>query len=153
MKYDLTVFFITFLMTNSKSLLSLRGQSYKDFYVNIIKNVSPMSEAFNEMHRRCLTPYFIQLDEDMILDKTAVERLYNAIKISSPKVYMVYGQLYQPDFGLGGSVKCWKKDIFNRFQFNDVRCVDRDFHNRVKKYGFRKKEVKHKGHLFGVHSA
>jgi hypothetical protein len=97
-----------------------------------------MSEAFNEMHRRCQTPYFVQVDGDMILKEGAITRLYEGIRRTGFFTYAVYGQLYEEGFGPGGTVRCWKRDFFRWFQFRDVRTVDRDLFRRAAWFGFRR---------------
>ena len=145
MKYflnDLTIFVISTGENTIKECLdSLKNQTC-DFQIEIIKDISPMSKAFQEMPNRCKTKYFVQVDADMVLYPNAIIDLYKSIKNSFPLVYRISAQLYEEGFGVGGSVKCWKKSIFRFFSFRDVRTVDRDFHNRVKKFGFFYKYIK-----------
>jgi hypothetical protein len=101
-----------------------------------------MSEAFNEMHRRSKTPYFVQVDADMILNPNAVQTLYDGVCKSFPWEYAVYGPLYEEGFGVGGTVRCWKRSFFRFFQFRDVRTVDRDLFGRAKRFLLRRKNLK-----------
>jgi len=107
-----------------------------------IRDVTPMSEAFNEMHRRSKTPFFIQVDADMILNPTAVRTLYEGLHNASFFTYAAYGQLYEEGFGMGNSVRCWRKSFFKLFQFRDRRTVDRDLYKRAAWLGFRRKDLK-----------
>ncbi len=119
-----------------------------DFKIEYISSVSPMSTAFQAMPDNCKTPYFIQVDADMILYSDAVRRLYESVKKSHFWVYRVAGQLYEEGFGIGGAVKCWKLSIFRFFSFNDCRTVDRDFHGRVRRFGLRIKKI---NDVIGIH--
>lgn len=44
-------------------------------HVEVIDRVVPMSAAFQQMHEQCKTPFYVQLDEDMILVPEAVQQL------------------------------------------------------------------------------
>lgn len=142
---DLTIFVIT---TGEESFDECIGAvkrqdlaGIREPGIEIIKDIFPVHEAFNEMHRRSKTPYFIQVDADVILDKDAVALLYKAIRRAGPFVYAAYGQLYEEGFGPGGSVRCWKRSIFNLFRFRDRRATDRDFYNRAMLLGLHRINV------------
>jgi hypothetical protein len=47
--------------------------------IEIIDRVAPMSAAFNEMHLRCHTEFYIQVDENMLLFPHAVQALRTSI--------------------------------------------------------------------------
>ncbi len=147
---DLTVFILTCGEESLKQCMeTLERQGLEDgTNIELINDVYPMSEAFNEMHRRCKTPYFIQVDADVILNDGAIDALYQNLKRSNFFIYATYGQLYEEGFGLGGSVRCWKRDIFKIFKFRDVRTVDRDFYRRARYLGFKRKDV---GGVLGIH--
>ena len=110
---DLTIFIITCgegsLDECMGSIESQHVGSKSRPNVEVIKDVYPVSEAFNEMHKRSQTPYFIQVDADIILNKDAIDKLYQAMKKSNFLVYATVGQLYEEGFGLGGSVRCWRR--------------------------------------------
>ena len=149
---DLTLFVITTgEETTEECMKALQNQKISGpggFNIEVIKDVYPMHEAFNQMHKRSKTPYFIQVDADVILKNNAVDTLYRAAKSSSPFVYAACGQLYEEGFGPGGSVRCWKKGIFKIFKFRDVRTVDRDFYKRAVLFGFHRKNIKR---TLGIH--
>src|SRR3989338_9047053 len=102
---DLTVYIITSGEASfQKSLRALEKQtlvSGKDFNIEVIRNVYPMSEAFNQMHMRCQTPFFVQVDADMILRDFAINYLYEEMRKCSFLTYVTYGQLYEDGFGIG----------------------------------------------------
>lgn len=123
---------------------------YDKLKIEIIKDVYPMSRAFNAMHERCSTPYFIQVDADMILNKNACELLYNEALSTNFLTYVVYGQLYEEGFGIGGTVRCWKKSFFNYFKFRDVRTVDRDLFKRAKRFFLKRKKISYDD-VIGIH--
>jgi len=149
---DLTIFILT---SGEESLDECMGAIERQKtsgrtapHIEIIKDMHPMYKAFNQMHKRCKTDFFIQVDADVILNKDAVSILYEAIKKTNFMVYAAYGQLYEEGFGLGGSVRCWKKNIFNVFKFRDARTTDRDFYKRAILLGLHRKNVKK---VLGIH--
>lgn len=145
---ELTVFIIyTNESTLNKCIKALDEQNSK-FEIKIIKNIFPMSSAFQYMPDNCSTKYFIQLDADMIIFKDSILKLYLEIKKSNFFIYRISGQLFEEGFGIGGHIKCWKKYIFKFFKFKDVRTVDRSFHNSVRIFGFRNKIIEK---IFGYH--
>lgn len=149
----LTVFILTTGEESlSKCVDAIKNQSINDKHVSVeidtIKDVYPMSEAFNEMHRRCKTPFFVQVDADIILKENALERLYFSMKDQSLRTYAVAGQLYEDGFGVGGAVRCWRTKFLNIFPFKDRRTVDRNLHNRVKWFGFKRHHIKE---ILGTH--
>ncbi|HOW28624.1 MAG TPA: hypothetical protein PK876_09020 [Elusimicrobiota bacterium] len=147
---DLTVFIVSAgedtTLDCEKALLSQDCS----FAIQHIKDTYPMSRAFQRMPDECKTPYFIQVDGDMILKPHAIRTLYEGTKSSSFMTYMSYGQLFEDGFGVGGSVRCWKKWLFNFFKFRDCRTVDRDLYHRVRWTGLRSKDLKQ---VLGLHIA
>ena len=100
--------------------LALKKQSCK-FTLDVIRNYMPLSKAFQEMLNRCKTPYFIQCDVDMVLNETAVEKMYDEIEgnMSDPKTAMHCYLLR--DVHLNKEIygiKIYKNDIFKKYPFN-----------------------------------
>ena len=112
------------------------------FRLKNIRDVYPMSKAFQSMPDSCETEYFIQVDADMILYSDSVRTLYREIRRSSPITYIVTGSLSERGFGVRGHVKCWKRSIFRWFSFRDVRTVDRDLYRRLGYLGLREKNLR-----------
>lgn len=145
---DLTIYVIsTGEDTLEKSLRALHAQDCS-FKIEHITDVFPMSRAFQEMPHRCRTPYFVQVDADMILEPFAVRTLYEAARKSGFFTAMIFGQLYEEGFGFGGSVRLWKKLLFKYFSFRDCRTVDRDLFKRMRLVGFKRKNVEK---VLGIH--
>ena len=122
-----------------------------DYPVYEIKNLAPMSVAFNAMVSKATTPYIVQVDGDVALEPGAVDRLSSSLRALPPYYYMTWGQLYEEGFGRGGAVRCWKRWPLTLCKFRDVRCVDRDLHRRIRRFGMRRFQVPNP-EPFGVHS-
>lgn len=108
-----------------------------------------MSAAFNQMMKVSNATFVIQVDGDVVLEPWAVQKLVSGIRYK-PWVYASWGQLWQDKWGLGGAVRCWRRNVVKHFGFRDVRCVDRDLHRRIRRWVFQRKEVK-TGAVFGTH--
>lgn len=133
--HNLTVFIIsTGEDTEHDCRLALQAQNCH-FTLSAIRNVAPMSAAFQSMPDSCETKYFAQVDADMILDSNAINLLYQEIRRSPIWIYRVSASLYEEGFGVGGAVKCWKNSIFRFARFRDVRTVDRDLAQRLRRFG------------------
>ena len=101
---------------------ALENQTAK-IKIDIIKDYYPMSVAFQEMLNRCKTKYYIECDEDMILDNDAVEIMYEDIKKSEAHISMIAYRLLDVhlDFNLYG-VKIYKNEILQRYPYN-LECL------------------------------
>lgn len=122
------------------------GGPYPIFYV---RDVCPMSAAFNAMILATDARFVVQVDGDVVLKPWAVRTLYTFIQCTS-MVYMAWGQLHEDGFGPGGSVRIWRRWPLELFRFRDRRCVDRDLHARIRWTGMRRLPVE-AGEPFGVH--
>ena len=89
--------------------------------IDVIDHVAPMSAAFAQMHERCATPYFAQVDEDMLLYPHALARLHELLLQSDASVPMVCAPLWDCDVErpiLG--VKIYRHEIVKRFPYRDA---------------------------------
>jgi glycosyltransferase involved in cell wall biosynthesis len=107
----------------SDCLAHLRAQTVR-CQINVIDRVAPMSAAFACMHERCSTPYYVQVDEDMLLHPKAIETLHELIEQSSPDVALLCAPLWDCDVErpiLG--VKIYRHDIVKQFPYrNTLSC-------------------------------
>jgi len=76
-----TVFITTVGEDSFKEAVDRINQQTVFVNIEIIKDIAPMSAAFQKMIDNCKTPYYVQLDEDMLLSGNAIEVLYHQIKI------------------------------------------------------------------------
>lgn len=117
---ELTVFFITSgYNPNEESCLSALKNQTCLFTLQIIRNYSPMSVAFQEMLIRCKTPYYIEVDGDMLLQKNTIEKMYNEILPTDSKTAMQCYRLRDVhlDFPIYG-IKIYKHDIFKNYPYD-----------------------------------
>lgn len=92
---EITVFVITIdrESVNFKECIKCLENQTCRFELKFIENISPMDRAYNEMINRCSTPFFIQVDDDMLLDHDAISYLYHKIKKADPKTAIVASPL------------------------------------------------------------
>ena len=64
------------------------------FRLVVLENVVPLSAALQRMVDSCETPFYVQVDEDMLLHPHAIRTLHGRIGKSDPRVAMVVGNLY-----------------------------------------------------------
>lgn len=74
-------------------LARLAGQDCR-FTLRVIERVAPMHAAFQQMLDECATPYYVQVDEDMLLYPHAVRRLYERIEAAGPATALAFAPLY-----------------------------------------------------------
>lgn len=106
-----------------------------------IENVAPMSAAFQQMLDDCETPFFVQVDEDMILDPYAIRILYDAMTNSPPITaiycYSLWDEHMQQSI-LG--VKIYRHEIVKQFPYrHDVPNCDVEQNDRLKAAGYEVK--------------
>jgi hypothetical protein len=107
------------------------------FSLEVIENVAPMSAAFQQMHDRCRTPYYIQLDEDMLLYPSAVGTLYDRLKPTPAAVCCYVANLFDPHLErMIHGVKIFRHELVREFPFRDVEGCDVDQFLRLQAAGF-----------------
>jgi len=136
---DLTVFVISCGQNPcfNDCLNALKNQSIK-FKIEIIKNVYPMSAAFQLMIDKCTTKYYVQIDEDMIIDYDGIELLYDSAKISKETSALIAFKLLDVhlNFEIYG-VKIYKHDILKKYPYDltSMSCEVEQM-NRLKNDGY-----------------
>jgi MoaA/NifB/PqqE/SkfB family radical SAM enzyme len=135
---DLTVFFITTgEAIGARAWTALHKQTCK-FRLGVIKNVSPMSAAFQRMVDTCETQYFIQVDEDMVLKPTAVIELYRSIRGLPDDVFMYAYMLWDVHLvrGIFG-VKSYRRDLMRLASYHDTQSCEQDHFKQLQDAGYR----------------
>jgi hypothetical protein len=95
---------------------AIKKQTVK-FKFEIIENVTPLPAALQEMIKRCSTPYYVQLDEDMVLNYDAIENMYNSIKNNEffCRVFpLTENSINQTIYG----IKIFNHEVMKRYSYN-----------------------------------
>lgn len=134
----LTVFIITTgAPTFEDCLAAIQAQDLCNFQIKVIRNISPMSAAFQQMNLRCTTPFFIQVDEDMILYPDAIFKLYSALMASPENTALYYLSLLDTDLGIPiVGVKIYRHSIISKYPWVDSFSCEMDQLARLQKDGY-----------------
>jgi len=123
---DVTVFVIAVEKKKNYQacLLALKNQTV-DFKLDIIEDIAPMSDAFNQMMIRCKTPYFIQCDEDIILKPEAVNNMHTSMLKNEPTVSTLLFSLYDVHMNRKiKGVRINRTEILKKYPFEDTLCCE-----------------------------
>jgi hypothetical protein len=92
--------------------------------IEIIDRVAPLSAAFQEMHLRCSTEFYVQVDEDMILFPDAIETLRKSMESAPKNMALVCAPLWDCDAQcLIYGVKIYRWPIVKQFPYrNNASC-------------------------------
>ncbi len=131
--------------TFEKCLQQLRGQDCT-FTLKIIDHVAPISAAFQCMMDECATPYYVQVDEDMLLYPHAIRTLYERISAMDDRVPQYVCALYDVhlDKVIYG-IKIFKHDVVCRYPYRDTRGCEWDQIRRFRADGYIDVRVPRKG--------
>lgn len=115
---------------------ALKSQSIKDFRIDVIENVSPVSAADQRMIDSCETDYFVKVDEDMILEPRAIERMQQVIDAAEDRVAMVNFSLYDVDLEKEiHGIKIFRKSAMDGIKMKNTRASDIDMIKQLKNKG------------------
>lgn len=117
---------------------ALDKQDGHAFKLEIIRNVSPFNAAAQEMITRCVTPYFIQVDEDMILHPDAVGRMEQLMAQAPSEVGMICFHLYDEDRECSiQGVKIYRTNLMKRVSFRDLKASEMNLLDQMGEQGIR----------------
>ena len=103
-----------------------------------VENVTPFHRAFAAGVARVTTPFFVQVDADMVLDPTCVESLRKAME---PGVGVVCGNLRDPLSSQVEGVKLFRTEVARRIEQTDSVSSETDFVASMEREGWRLKYI------------
>jgi len=110
-----------------------------------IRDVAPMDAAFQRMNDLCETPFYVQIDEDMILHPHAVETLYNGITMELDDVAIYCLSLWDQHLGIPIlGVKIYRADVVKNYPYRATYSCEVEQIDRMVRDGYRI-VVKHPG--------
>ena len=115
---------------------SVNAQSLGPDRIDIVRNVYPMSAAFNEVLRLLTCDYAVTVDADMVLDPHALETLYNDINASEDNVFGIGYRLRDPYYGSIGFIKIYKSSLLRSRRVHDECGYDRVLEKELNKEGY-----------------
>jgi len=108
------------------------------FELEVIDHVAPMSAAFQRMLDHCRTPFFVQVDEDMLLYPAAIRTLHQQITTAEPDVAMYCADLYDVHLRrcIQG-VKIFRHDVVRDYPFEGIDSFEVGQLRRMAEAGWR----------------
>ncbi len=119
--------------TTSRALTSLQAQTLPLADLAVVEGVTPFHRAFNDGAARVTTPFFVQLDADMVLDAECFEILRQAM---APEVGIAVGALRDPLMGTIAGVKMFRRECFRELQLRDTLAPEVDFYRTLGPLGW-----------------
>ncbi|MBX3024441.1 glycosyltransferase family 4 protein [bacterium] len=134
----LTVFVTTVGAPTIDTCLAHLAEQDCTFPLRVLDRVAPMDAAFQRMLDECRTPYYVQVDEDMLLHPHAVRTLHDAMAASPPAVAVIARTLYDVHlerciFG----VKIFRHEVVRRYPFRAIEAFEIDQVQRFEADGYR----------------
>ena len=118
----------------ARAIESLAAQTVPLREIITVEHVSPFFRAINEGARRVSTPFFVQVDADMILDVTCIEVLLAGMRDDTG---IVVGELRDALFGQVVGVKLFRTECFRRAAMPDSISPDTDFGAQLRQQGWQ----------------
>ena len=109
------------------------------FNIIVIKDIAPMSKAFQQMLDLCKTKYYVEVDEDMVLDNNAIELMYNRIQqLGKNTAIAAFKLLDVHSDAIIYGVKIYNHTITSRYPYNlsSMSC-EVEQNDRITKDGYR----------------
>lgn len=117
---------------------ALAVQQAASFALEIIRNVSPFSVAAQKMITDCTTEFFIQVDEDMVLQPDAVATMEAVMRKAPDDVGMICFHLFDDDRELKiQGVKIYRTSLMRKVSFQDVKASEMDLLEQMGQLGIK----------------
>lgn len=117
---------------------ALEAQRGTEFRLDIIRNVSPFSAAAQKMITDCTTEFFIQVDEDMVLQPDAVATMEAIMQKAPDDVGMICFHLYDEDRGINiQGVKIYRTALLKGLSFRDRKASEMDLLEQMERHGIK----------------
>jgi len=124
--------------TLKRALDSVRAQRPPLYEVIVVRDVTPFHRAINVAATMVQTPFFVQVDSDMVLDPDCVTRLRAEV---TEDTGIVVGQLRDPLMGQVRGVKLFRAACFDVEGMPDTTTMDTDFANAIERRGWHTRYI------------
>ncbi len=117
---------------------ALDRQEGAAFGLEVIRNVCPFSAAAQKMITTCSTEFFIQVDEDMVLNADAIASMEAVMRAAPDDVGMICFHLFDEDREIPiQGVKIYRTALMKPFAFQDVKASEMDLLEQMGRHGIR----------------
>jgi asparagine synthase (glutamine-hydrolysing) len=120
--------------TTEAAIESLQHQTAPLADIIVVRDVAPFHKAFNAGVMQVKTPFFVQLDADMVLDDHCVAALRRGMQHD---VGVVVGHLRDPLIGQVVGIKLFRTACFQIGGFTDSISPDTDFVAEIARAGWK----------------
>jgi glycosyltransferase involved in cell wall biosynthesis len=110
--------------STERARASIERQTLRPAEIVSVTGVRPFYRALAVGAARVTTPFLIQVDADMVLDETCIERLRGAM---TPEIGISVGQLRDPLMGTIPGVKVFRRECFDAVPMRDSVTCEIDF--------------------------
>src|SRR2546421_1670235 len=110
--------------TTRRALAALGAQTLPFEECVIVEGVAPFHRALNTGAASVTTPFFVQVDADMILEPECCAVLRRRM---TPEVGIAVGALRDPLMGPIAGVKMYRRECFREMQLRDTAAPEIDF--------------------------
>jgi hypothetical protein len=124
--------------TLARALESVRAQRPPLYEVMIVRDVTPFYRAINLAASMVQTPFFVQVDCDMVLDPDCATRLRAEV---TEDTGIVVGQLRDPLMGQVRGVKLFRAACFAVGGMPNTATMDTDFVKAIERRGWRTRYI------------
>lgn len=116
---------------------AINEQTLKPSSIEIVKNVFPISKAFQTGLDRVETEYYVSVDGDMILYPTCIQRLFQVID-SDETIGEVNLQLDDPILGSIPCIRIYRTKIIREIGFKeDDKGCERVMYQKINDAGYK----------------
>ena len=116
-----------------RALASVARQTLPPAETILVERVSPFHRALNTGARRVRTPFFVQVDADMIANPWCLEELRRHV---APAVGIVVGPLWDPLMEIEVGIKLYRRQCFDAAHAEDTLSPDTDFNTTLRRQGW-----------------
>ena len=119
--------------TTDRAIESINRQSLPVSEIIVVRDEVPFHKALNQGAAQVRTPFFVQVDADMVLDPDCVESL---LACAHDNVGEVAGFLRDPLLGRACCVKLYRTECFDQDALRNTVSPDTDFERELAARGF-----------------
>lgn len=120
--------------TTEEALAGLRRQTLPPREIIVVRDVSPFHQALNTGARQVTTPFFVQIDADMILDPGGLAALRQVVRRDTG---IVVGELRDALIGQVVGVKLFRTAPFQSLLMGDTISPDTDLGRGLRRAGWQ----------------
>jgi hypothetical protein len=116
-----------------RAIASVQHQTLPVAETVVVRGVSPFHHALNQGAAQVRTPFFVQVDADMILDATCIEALRSRI---DDGLGLVSAHLRDAVIGRAQGIRLYRTQCFEQVQIGDTISPDLDFTTDIQRHGW-----------------